>query len=97
MTDRHPFSTRRGRRVRQHQLRHQPLCQMCLSLGVVTAASTVDHVVMLQDGGDPFDPANLRSLCLPCHKQRHGTRPKPDIDPATGLPIAGGHWWSTER
>jgi 5-methylcytosine-specific restriction endonuclease McrA len=27
----------------------------------------IDHVVPVSEGGDHFDPANLRLLCVPCH------------------------------
>ena len=27
----------------------------------------VDHVTRLQDGGDPWDPSNLQTLCRSCH------------------------------
>jgi 5-methylcytosine-specific restriction endonuclease McrA len=98
MTDRHPFSTRKGRAVRIAQLRREPRCEACLSLGVITAATTVDHIIMLQDGGSPFDPANLRSLCDSHHKVRHGARPKVRIDAKTGLPLPGqDHPWSEQR
>jgi 5-methylcytosine-specific restriction endonuclease McrA len=91
----HPFSTRRGRRRREARLRlDDRLCVMCRSIGVIAEAVTVDHIVALQDGGEPFDLNNMRSLCLPCHKQRHGAWPKVRVDPETGLPIGGGHWWS---
>jgi 5-methylcytosine-specific restriction endonuclease McrA len=30
-----------------------------------------DHIVPLALGGDPFDPSNLRTLCLPCHRIRN--------------------------
>ena len=27
----------------------------------------VDHVIPLDKGGDPWDPANLQALCRGCH------------------------------
>lgn len=30
----------------------------------------VDHIVELADGGSFHDPANLRTLCIPCHKSK---------------------------
>jgi 5-methylcytosine-specific restriction endonuclease McrA len=86
VSHKHPFSTRRGVKTRNGQLRREPRCEMCLSIGVVTATETVDHRIALNHGGSAYDPANLRSLCLPCHKQRHGARPKVRTDPKTGLP-----------
>lgn len=40
-----------------------------------------DHIVPIADGGDEFDPDNIRTLCQPCHKavtkQWHKGRRKP--------------------
>lgn len=33
------------------------------------AAVDVDHIKALADGGEPYDEANLRSLCHPCHSR----------------------------
>jgi hypothetical protein len=56
MTARHPFSHRRGRKVRQAQLRREPRCEMCLSMGVVARAAFVTAIYrripeMERDGG----------------------------------------------
>jgi 5-methylcytosine-specific restriction enzyme A len=57
MSSGHPFSTRRGRRLRQAKLRSvDHLCERCRSLGVLVEAVTVDHVVALEDGGEPYPP-----------------------------------------
>ena len=62
----------RGRawlRIRSRQLRDHPLCATCLSRGFVTAAQEVDHVLPLFKGGTDA-PANLQSLCVPCHEAK---------------------------
>ena len=33
----------------------------------------VDHIVPLEDGGDPWDPDNCWALCGPCHATKTGT------------------------
>jgi hypothetical protein len=76
MTAAHPFSTRRGCKVRKAQLRREPRCELCLAKVRPAEAKTVDHVIALKDGGAPYDPDNMRSLCLDCHKRRHGARIK---------------------
>lgn len=46
----------------------------------------VDHITPISEGGHPFDPANLRTLCVGCHKEktaqeateRAGGRPTPE-------------------
>ena len=30
----------------------------------------VDHIVPVADGGHPFDPANLQTLCEACHREK---------------------------
>ena len=38
-----------------------------------------DHVVPLHRGGDPYDPANLQTLCVGCHiAKSRGERERPD-------------------
>lgn len=48
--------------------RDKHLCQDCLP-DRVTPATQVDHVKPKADGGTD-DPANLRSLCRPCHDRK---------------------------
>lgn len=33
------------------------------------AATVVDHVIARADGGDMYDPANLRAACRPCNNR----------------------------
>lgn len=60
------------------------LCQACKAKGRITAASQVDHVKVKAKGGTD-DPANLRSLCAPCHVDKttrdNGGRVKVRIGP----------------
>ena len=72
----HLYKTAAWRRRRLHQLSKEPLCWMCSAQGVVTPASTVDHVTPHR--GDPaafLGP--VRSLCSTHHsstKQREESR-----------------------
>ena len=34
----------------------------------------VHHIIRVADGGAPFDPDNLRTVCVPCHLRIHGGR-----------------------
>ena len=91
--DDRPSRSRRGYgrdwlRLRARKLKQQPLCEDCWAQGVVTAATTVDHVQPFQGPGDPLRLAwgNLRSLCEACHarkSQRDGQRIR--------YPIGGSH------
>lgn len=57
--------------LRQSQLRKQPLCQVCLATGQVTAAVDVDHVIPHRGSWTLFcDVDNLQSLCKPCHSAK---------------------------
>jgi 5-methylcytosine-specific restriction enzyme A len=95
----HPFSTRRGRKLRDAKLRSvNYLCERCRTLGKVVVAVTVHHVHALEDGGDPFPPLEgLEALCEDHHKQTHGSKPKAGVDPATGLPTSPDHWWCQQE
>jgi hypothetical protein len=49
--------------------RDEYLCVACRKTGVLTAARTVDHILPKSEGGSD-DPANLQSLCKPCHEAK---------------------------
>lgn len=57
-------------RIRPAKLRRDPLCQCCKAAGRVTAATEVDHLVPLSQGGDAWAQSNLCSLCKPCHSRK---------------------------
>lgn len=46
------------------------LCTACRPRTV--GAALVHHVKPLLQGGAALDPANLTSLCEPCHREAHG-------------------------
>lgn len=54
-------------RVRPQQLLDFPYCQTCIEKDELVPAKEVDHIIPLEEGGEPFDPANLRSQCKRCH------------------------------
>ena len=70
---------------RRGQLRREPSCRRCLSVGVMRAAREVDHVVALHRGGTNGDD-NLQSLCRECHRDKtaedrgHRVRPRIGLD-----------------
>lgn len=88
--------------MRGRFIRANPLCARCLADGFTTGAEQVDHIVPAHIAPDRFfDPGNLQSLCLPCHRaktaedaERYGQpgghprkgRDGPDIGP-DGWPI----------
>ena len=62
--------TERWRRLARHQLRAQPLCEMCLREGRVTAATCADHVTPHHGDVNSFWTGKLQSLCDHCHNSR---------------------------
>ena len=93
------YNTRAWRRLSAWQRTQQPLCEMCLELGVVTEATEVDHVVPLsEDWGRRLDPTNLASICGECHgrvKQRQERTGKVIGNNAEGEPMdRNSAWWS---
>ncbi len=94
-----PYSTARWQRIRKLKLSTTLFCEYRLK-GCTGIPTQVDHKQAIKAGGAPFDLANLAAVCHRCHsiktnEQDGGAfkRTRPDIDPATGLPI-NRHWWS---
>lgn len=86
VTAKHPFSTRRGRKLRAEKLSAEPRCEPCLRKGRLSLATTVHHIVPLEQGGEPFPPLDgLVPMCEDCHKATHGARPRQGCD-ANGYP-----------
>ena len=57
--------------VRLAHLREHPLCQDCLQRGLTTSGEDVHHLAKVSERPDLIhDPANLRTLCRPCHNRR---------------------------
>ena len=71
------YHSRTWRTVRAEHLRREPLCQDCQKKGITTLAQMVDHILPInrenafdaKNGkwGEPYDHANLQSLCFQCH------------------------------
>lgn len=97
--DNRPHSRARGydrtwEKLRAMHLAEEPYCRRCGERGIVTPADMVDHVVTIDE--DPtrrLDPANLQSLCDPCHsgpkqradKRRAKARRRTDEDSSGGV------------
>lgn len=59
----------RWRKLRLMHLRQHPLCVECTRQGLTVAASEVDHITPLAQGGT-HDPDNLQSLCKSRHSRK---------------------------
>lgn len=75
---------------RSRLLERSPLCETCLSKGIVTPATIADHRVALVRGGED-EEHNLSALCHQCHEEKTrvdiGARERPTIG-ADGWPQA---------
>jgi 5-methylcytosine-specific restriction endonuclease McrA len=57
--------------LRAQVLREQPICA---EPGCSAAASQVDHIVGLAQGGAPYARANVRGLCAVHHRRRSSSQ-----------------------
>ena len=65
------YQTATWRTMRIQQLGKQPLCQSCLSIGIVKTASHIDHLFAWSAiGQDGFYNNILQSLCPECHSSK---------------------------
>ena len=64
------YATARWSRVRAVQLRSEPMCRHCRERRLLVAATHVDHIVEIADGGSEYDIDNLQSLCKSCHSSK---------------------------
>lgn len=63
---------RQWRKVRERYMSDHPLCEDCEQAGRITAAAQVHHMRTIADAPHlRLDHDNLRSLCVPCHQDRH--------------------------
>ena len=62
------------RRARKLFLQRHPLCANCLSQGVLTPATVVDHIVPHRGDHRLFwDEQNWQPLCKACHDRKTGS------------------------
>ena len=97
-----PYGTRQWRYTRLHKLSASPWCEVCGGV-----ADQVDHVVAVEAGGQPFDQANLQSLCQQCHSSKSAAvdggfgnkrgKWKPKGCKPDGTPLDPGHEWNRKE
>ena len=61
------YGLKRWRILRRSILAKHPLCQ---HEGCGELATDVDHIVAIEDGGDPWNPEGLQSLCRRHHSAK---------------------------
>jgi len=76
-------------RIRRLWLMEHPLCVRCKAKGIIRAATELDHIVALANGGKDFDEddgENRQGLCHDCHVDKtnedlgHRVRPRIGAD-----------------
>ena len=91
----HIYNTARWQRVRALKLRQFPLCEYCPPARQ-KAATEVDHFKAIEDGGAPYDLANLRSSCKSCHSQKTARGETLHGCDENGMPRDPRHAWNME-
>lgn len=73
------YQRKEWKAARALHLQLEPLCRSCRKSGRLVAATVVDHIIAIDDGGAKLDQENLQSLCKPCHnrKTRHDESTRP--------------------
>jgi hypothetical protein len=81
----HWYNRAAWRHRQQHQLRVQPLCEICLKEGRLTPATVADHVEPHRGDYMKFRLGRLQSLCASCHSSTKAIIEKRGYDVAIGL------------
>lgn len=96
-----PVKRIRGRplqRTRARLLRREPLCRLCARRGRFAAATQVDHIIPLCDGGAD-DDSNRQPICDDCHARKtaaEGGSVKAIGCDVAGLPLDPNHPWNAK-
>lgn len=68
----------RWRKLRDLKFRNNPLCEVCEARGLVVMAEEIHHIQPFdiwapreQLEALAYDYNNLKSVCIPCHKDEH--------------------------
>lgn len=71
------------RNLREQKITDNPLCELCESVGIITPATVVDHIIPIEVNEDlKLEYCNLQSLCDEfngvnnCHRQKTGLTKK---------------------
>lgn len=64
-----------GKQWRNLAMRHKianPICVHCEAKGIVSPVEVTDHILPINQGGQPYAWDNLQSLCNACHAVKSG-------------------------
>jgi 5-methylcytosine-specific restriction endonuclease McrA len=71
------YTGRQWRLTRREHLADHPWCAICAALNIGTPGVEVDHVIAKELVPDPYDHANLRTLCKLHHGQKTNALDRP--------------------
>ena len=60
------YGTKRWKELRAQVIQDEPVCHWCRR----QPSSQADHVTELDQGGDPYDRANIVGSCASCNARR---------------------------
>lgn len=66
------YNSTAWRKTRAQYLLSNPLCKFCFEKKEYVGAKVVDHIIPINQGGDPLDPGNFQGLCDSCHNKKSG-------------------------
>ena len=73
------YNTKQWKELRVEYKRNHPLCEECLSNGIIKPTEHIHHKIEFLKGNTEaererllLDPNNLEALCLECHRKKHG-------------------------
>lgn len=93
----HLYNTTRWRKIREQQLRKEPLCEMCLQDRRIENATVCDHVEPHKGDVEKFYAGPFQSLCKVHHDSAKAIQESRGVLPggdAAGRPIDPNHHWN---
>ena len=93
------YNTAAWRKLSKWRRTEEPLCRMCLQMGIFRAGTQVDHIIPLAvDWDKRLDSDNTQNLCLTCHssvKAKQERTGRLAGNAADGQPLdKGAAWWN---
>jgi 5-methylcytosine-specific restriction protein A len=64
------YGSSRWKKTSKDHLRKHPFCIRCAAIGKQTLATVTDHIVPINQNGEPWNSDNHQGLCLKCHQKK---------------------------
>ena len=72
------INSRKWAKLRYEKLQNNPLCERCMSSGIIAPGTEIHHITPIDTGCTPaemqrlaYNYSNLQTLCHACHVQVH--------------------------